>query len=60
MRLQGPEVRLSPNAAISLTMALHELATNALKHGALSAAEGSKDLSWELDGESDVEDRRLT
>lgn len=31
---EGPDVRLDPNFAVSLGMALHELATNALKHGA--------------------------
>jgi PAS domain S-box-containing protein len=33
-RYEGPDLRLDPNFAVSLGMALHELATNALKHGA--------------------------
>ena len=33
-RLDGPDLRLDPNFAVSLGMAVHELATNALKHGA--------------------------
>ncbi len=37
--LTGPAVRLSPDAAQNIGMALHELSTNAAKHGALSAQE---------------------
>jgi PAS domain S-box-containing protein len=42
----GPEVRLSSGAAVALGMAFHELATNAAKHGALSAPGGLVRLSW--------------
>ncbi len=59
LRFDGPTLRLSPNAAISLAMALHELGTNALKHGALSTAKGNIGLSWELVDESDPEKGRL-
>lgn len=44
----GEEVRLTARAATSLCMALNELAMNAQKHGALSPAEGSVDVSWTL------------
>lgn len=44
--LQGPEVALAPKAAITLAMALHELCTNALKHGALSVEAGRVELDW--------------
>jgi two-component sensor histidine kinase len=42
----GPEVRLPSGAAVALGMAFHELATNAAKHGALSAPGGLVRLSW--------------
>lgn len=47
--LSGPNVRLSPNAAVSLTMAFHELATNAGKYGALSVVAGRVDVEWKVD-----------
>jgi two-component sensor histidine kinase len=44
--LDGPPLRLGPRAAVSLAMALQELATNAAKHGALSRAGGRVALTW--------------
>jgi PAS domain S-box-containing protein len=44
--IEGPEVQLSPKTALSLSLAMHELATNALKHGAWSSATGSVKLTW--------------
>jgi PAS domain S-box-containing protein len=49
VELSGPNVRLSPNAAVSLTMAFHELATNAGKYGALSVVAGRVDVEWKVD-----------
>ena len=51
-RVQGPGLRLSPRLALDLAMALHELATNATKYGALSNASGTVELTWEVDGNS--------
>jgi PAS domain S-box-containing protein len=48
--LGGPPVVLSPGVAQPLAMAVHELATNAAKHGALSAPEGRLSVSWSLEG----------
>jgi two-component sensor histidine kinase len=45
--LHGPEVTLNPRVALSLSMAFHELATNAAKYGALSTAEGRVEIRWE-------------
>ena len=47
-RLQGPEVRLSPNPVLALGMAFHELATNAAKYGALSNEVGHVEVGWTL------------
>lgn len=46
----GPAVLLTPFATITLTLALHELATNAAKYGALSNGSGKIDLAWTVDG----------
>ena len=45
----GPMVKLSPNAAVTLNMAFHELATNAAKYGSLSNADGRLDVLWTID-----------
>jgi len=45
-RWEGPELFLTPRAANALSLALHELATNALKYGALSVSQGRVDLRW--------------
>lgn len=46
--VSGPEVALAPNDALSLGLAVHELATNASKYGALSVLSGQVDVSWNL------------
>ena len=53
----GPKVRLQPKAAETLALALHELATNAVKHGALSAERGRIKVDWTIEG--DGGERRL-
>ncbi len=45
----GPEVVIQPGAAESISMALHEMATNAEKYGALSVAEGRVEIRWRLE-----------
>jgi PAS domain S-box-containing protein len=44
--MEGPALRLSASPAEYLGLALHELATNAMKHGALSAPGGKVDVTW--------------
>jgi two-component sensor histidine kinase len=45
--LSGPELHLAANLAVPLSMALHELATNAARHGALSQQGGWVEVAWE-------------
>jgi PAS domain S-box-containing protein len=49
LHLRGPDVRLTPRMALALAMALQELSTNAVKHGALSNEVGEIRISWGLD-----------
>ena len=48
--ISGPPVWLAPHQALALAMALHELATNAAKYGALSNLEGRVRLAWSVTG----------
>ena len=48
IRASGPNVPLSAKPALALALALHELATNAAKYGALSNEAGSVDLRWHV------------
>lgn len=50
----GPNVELKPEAAQNLGLALHELASNAAKYGALSVPEGRVNIRWDR-GENDTE-----
>lgn len=43
----GPDILLNPKQALSVSLALHELCTNALKHGALSNKSGTIQLTWQ-------------
>lgn len=43
---EGPPTRLEPNVALAVSMAMHELATNAVKYGALSQAQGRVVVDW--------------
>jgi PAS domain S-box-containing protein len=45
----GPELLLEPRRAQSIALAVHELATNAAKHGALAHPSGNIKLSWRLE-----------
>jgi PAS domain S-box-containing protein len=47
-RVGGPEAHLSPKAATAMALALHELATNAAKYGALSNATGCVQIGWDV------------
>jgi two-component sensor histidine kinase len=49
IRLSGPAMRLPSQLAISVGMVIHELTTNAAKHGALSTQAGEVTIAWRLD-----------
>ena len=46
---EGPHCELPRDACVPLSLALHELCTNAAKHGALTVPEGKVELSWQCD-----------
>jgi two-component sensor histidine kinase len=46
LQVAGPHVRVTPRMSLALAMALHELATNAVKYGALSNRSGTVEVSW--------------
>ena len=46
--IAGPDALLAPNDAMSLGLALHELATNAAKYGALSVPTGKVSVNWSI------------
>ena len=52
--LSGPPFRLIPKTAVALAMAIHELATNAAKYGALSDDAGSVDIRWVVSTSADM------
>ena len=57
--IDGPDLRLPPKTAVSLALALHELATNAVKYGALSNNEGCVEVKWTVEDAGGVGQLRL-
>lgn len=55
VKVEGPPVMLSSAIAVPLSMAMHELVTNATKHGALSVPTGRLDIGWEEIDQADGE-----
>lgn len=51
--IEGPAVRLRPKAAQVLALAMHELASNAVEHGALHRLEGRVDVRWRVEQEGE-------
>ena len=52
VELAGPEIVVTAEAAQALGLAIHELATNAIKYGALSVPAGKVSVCWALQGEA--------
>lgn len=52
VRLHGPSLRLNSKIALAVGMVLHELASNAVRHGALSKPAGAVELDWHTDGKT--------
>jgi two-component system CheB/CheR fusion protein len=51
--VRGPELWLRGKAAETMSLGLHELATNALKYGALASPRGRLEVSWTVEGEAE-------
>lgn len=49
VHVSGPDVPIGSKAALNVALLIHELATNALKHGSLSVGGGCVDLDWRVD-----------
>jgi PAS domain S-box-containing protein len=50
--IAGPDIVITAEAAQAIGLAIHELATNAIKYGALSDSSGKVSVSWMFDGEA--------
>jgi two-component system, chemotaxis family, CheB/CheR fusion protein len=59
IEIEGAPVRLNPRQALTVSLVLHELATNAAKYGALSVPEGRVRLSWQIERAEDERHLRL-
>lgn len=51
--IEGPDLHLPPQTSVTLALAIHELATNAVKHGALSVPTGTVQVDWAIDRAAD-------
>ena len=59
VRMDGPDVMLAPQTAVSVAMAMHELCTNAIKYGALSNDRGTVSIAWNIEPEDGTPRLRL-
>ncbi|KQT41969.1 hypothetical protein ASG43_16925 [Aureimonas sp. Leaf454] len=48
IHVDGPDIRLRPRIATMLSLAIHELGDNAMRHGALSSPKGTVDVRWSV------------
>ena len=54
-RMDGPDIALNPEAYSCLTLVLHEMVTNSVKHGALSISHGHVEIRWQVIGNGSLE-----
>jgi two-component system CheB/CheR fusion protein len=54
IQMSGPEAALDARGALAVGLAIHELSTNAVKHGALSADEGDVTIAWSIETAADT------
>jgi two-component sensor histidine kinase len=52
IRLKGPKINLQPGAVLALGLAIHEMATNAVKYGSLSVPDGKVHVMWAVTSDS--------
>ncbi|RYE59109.1 MAG: sensor histidine kinase [Hyphomicrobiales bacterium] len=52
LKMMGPTIYISAKSALSLTLAIHELATNAIKYGAWSNSTGMVCIKWHVESEA--------
>ena len=58
--LEGPELLLTPGAVEAIAMAIHEMATNAVRHGALHSRDGHVVVAWRVEPGHDGEQFAIT
>jgi PAS domain S-box-containing protein len=59
LSIDGPDLQLPPQTAVTLALAIHELSTNAVKHGALGGPQGRIHVGWTLAPATGTETPRL-
>jgi two-component sensor histidine kinase len=52
-QLDGPDFHIGPKAVLSISLMMHEMATNAIKHGSFSVPDGRVDIGWSIHGEGE-------
>ena len=58
--IDGPALTIQPGIALNFALVLHELATNAVKYGALSTPQGKVRIAWRIEAGADEPEFRLT
>lgn len=60
IKASGPDIAIRARAAQTFGLLIHELATNAAKHGAFSVPDGNAELEWAIEGPADAQTFRMT